>query len=483
MSFIRENKNYVVLLLVMLGIGILMIDQLDVSIKLMTVAVMFYAIFLLGIVFIKPLMLENKWWENVFYLFLFSAFFGPAILNYSIGPFSLFPFRILFPFMAVIFLYLYFKDSVFTWNQIHTKKVLWLFVFWLVYALLSLLWVKSLTQGVMDLIFLLMGIGIIFFMVFLITKYKQFQYIFNIWIVSFLVILGIGVINHVLRIHLPISRISSANPFYGYIPTSVFVNENDFASFLSLSIFFVLSGILYFRNLFVRTAGLLLILVSIYMLEVTSSRANILAVVIGLGFWFVFLTEVKFKIKLIFWASIASGISSILFFEKVNSLFNAIYQLVLSLIVTSGSDETSTDIRLNLLKNSLIFLQNTFGFGVGTGNSEFFMKNYAVYPTGNIVNVHNWWVEILVNYGVVIFTLYCLIYLYLVKELYVINKDIPEQSQLKVVSVALLLAMIVFPLSSVSPSSQIALNYFWVLYGFVIAFINYYRVNNQEELK
>jgi teichuronic acid biosynthesis protein TuaE len=86
-----------------------------------------------------------------------------------------------------------------------------------------------------------------------------------------------------------------------------------------------------------------------------------------------------------------------------------------------------------------------------------------------------------VNYGVVIFTLYCLFYLYLLKELYVINRNLPEQSLLKLFSVALLLAMVVFPLSSVSPSSQIALNYFWVLYGFVIAFINYYKVNYQEE--
>ncbi|MBN3554190.1 O-antigen ligase family protein [Fictibacillus nanhaiensis] len=483
MSFIRENKNYLVLLLVMLGLGIFMIDQLDVSIKIMTVGVMFYTFFLLGIISIKPLMIQNKWWENIFYIFILSAFFGPALLNYNIGPFSLFPFRILFPLIVLIMLYLYFKDLVFTWNQLYTKKVLLLFVFWLTYALTSLIWVKSLSQGVMDLIFLLMGIGIIVFMVSFANKQKKINTIYSIWMVSFLLILGMGVINHFFHIHLPISRISTANPIYSYIPTSVFVNENDFASFISLSIFFVLSAILYYRSKFIKFIGLMLILISIYMLDITSSRANILAVFIGLGFWFVFLTETKSKIKLIFWGALGSGITSLLFFEKVNAIFNAIYQLVLSLIVTSGSDETSTDIRLNLLKNSFIFLENTLGFGVGTGNSEFFMKNYGVYPTGNIVNVHNWWVEILVNYGVVIFTLYCLIYLYLVKELFIINKDISEQSQLKLVSVSLLLAMVVFPLSSVSPSSQIALNYFWVLYGFVIAFINYYRVNNQEELK
>jgi teichuronic acid biosynthesis protein TuaE len=481
MSFIRENKNYVLLLLVILGLGFLMIGTLDVSIKLMTGATLVYALILLGVILIKPFLIENKWWENTFYLFIISAFFGPAILSYSIGPFSLFPFRILFPLMALVFLFLYFKDSVFSWNRIHTKKVLMLFLFWIVYAFLSLLWVKSISQGIMDLIFLSMGIGIIFFIVFLTTRKKHFHYLYIIWILSFVVILGIGVINHVLKIHLPISRIYSANPVYSYIPTSVFVNENDFASFISLSVFFILSGILYYKNIMVRSAGLLLILVSVYMLEVTSSRANILAVLIGLGFWFLFLTKTKLKIKLLFWSALGAGIVSVLFFDKVEALFNAVFQLVSSLVVTSGSDETSTDIRINLLKNSMIFLQNTFGFGVGTGNSDFYMKNFAEYSTGNIVNVHNWWIEILVNYGVVIFTLYCLFYLYLLKELYVINRNIPEQSLLKLFSVALLLAMVVFPLSSVSPSSQIALNYFWVLYGFVIAFINYYKVNYQEE--
>jgi teichuronic acid biosynthesis protein TuaE len=481
MSFIRENKNYVLLLLVMLVTGFFMLGTLDVSIKLITGAALFYVLFLLGIIFIKPFLIENKWWENTFYLFIISAFFGPAILSYSIGPFSLFPFRILFPIMALVFLFLYFKDSVFTWNRIHTKKVLMLLLFWIVYAFLSLLWVKSISQGIMDLIFLSMGIGIIFFIVFLSTRKKHFHYLYIIWISSFVVILGIGIINHVLKIHLPISRIYTANPIYSYIPTSVFVNENDFASFISLSVFFILSGILYYKNTMVRVAGILLILLSVYMLEVTSSRANILAVLIGLGFWFLFLTKTKLKIKLLFWSTFGAGIVSVLFFDKVESLFNAVFQLVSSLVVTSGSDETSTDIRINLLKNSMIFLQNTFGFGVGTGNSDVYMKNFAEYPTGNIINVHNWWIEILVNYGVVIFTLYCLFYIYLLKELYVINRDIPEQSLLKLFSVALLLAMVVFPLSSVSPSSQIALNYFWVLYGFVIAFINYYKVNYQEE--
>lgn len=483
MSFIRENKNYVLLLLVMLVTGFFMLGTLDISIKLLTGATFFYGLIILGIIFIKPYLIENKWWENTFYLFIISAFFGPAILSYSIGPFSLFPFRILFPIMALVFLYLYFKDSVFTWNRIHTKKVLMLLLFWIIYAFLSLLWVKSISQGIMDLIFLSMGIGIIYFIVFLSTRKKHFHYLYIIWVSSFAVILGIGVINHVLKIHLPISRIYTANPIYSYIPTSVFVNENDFASFISLSVFFILSGILFYKNTIVRIAGILLILVSVYMLEVTSSRANILAVLIGLGFWFLFLTKTKLKIKLLFWSTFGAGIVSVLFFDKVESLFNAVVQLISSLVVTSGSDETSTDIRINLLKNSMIFLQNTFGFGVGTGNSDVYMKNFAEYPTGNIINVHNWWIEILVNYGVVIFTLYCLFYIYLLKELYVINRDIPEQSLLKLFSVALLLAMVVFPLSSVSPSSQIALNYFWVLYGFVIAFINYYRVNDQEEQK
>jgi teichuronic acid biosynthesis protein TuaE len=483
MSFIRENKKYVLLLLVMVGLGIIMLETTNVSMKLMTAVVFVYGILLLGLIFIKPYILENKWWENTFYLFIISAFFGPAILSYSIGPFSLFPFRILFPLMAAVFLFLYFKDSIFTWNRIHTKKILLLFVFWIIYAFVSLLWVKSISQGVMDLIFLMMGIGIIFFMVFLTTRKKHFHYLYTLWILSFVIILGIGVINHLFKIHLPISRIYSANPIYSYIPTSVFVNENDFASFISLSVFFILSGILYFKNILLRIAGVLLILVSMYMLEVTSSRANILAVLIGLGFWFLFLTKTRLKIKLFFWSTLVAGIVSVLFFDKVEALFNAVFQMVSSLIVTSGTDETSTDIRINLLKNSMIFLLNTFGFGVGTGNSDFFMKNYAEYPTGNIVNVHNWWIEILVNYGVVIFILYCLFYLYLLKELYVINKNITEQSVLKLFSVALLLAMVVFPLSSVSPSSQIALNYFWVLYGFVIAFINYYKVNDQEEQK
>jgi teichuronic acid biosynthesis protein TuaE len=481
MSFIRENKHYILLLFIMFGAGIFILNTTSVSPTVLAAAALFYGCFLLSIIAVKPYLFENKIWENVFYIFIISAFFGPAILSYNLGPFSLFPFRILFPVIALMFIYLYNRKSLYTWGEIQVKRILLFLMFWLVYAFISLLWVQSLTQGIMDLIFLVMGIGIIFFIVFFSTKIKHFQYLYSLWIISFVLILGIGIVNHFLRIHLPISRIYTANPNYNYIPTSVFVNENDFASLISLSVFFVLSGILYFKNLFARAAGVILILISLYMLEVTSSRANLLAVVIGLGFWFLFLTDFKLKIKLIFWGALGTGVVSVIFYEKIEALFNAVYQLIQSLVVTSGSDETSTDIRINLLKNSMIFLEDTFGFGVGTGNSEFFMKNFAVYPTGNIVNVHNWWVEILVNYGVLVFTLYCLFYLFLLKELFIINRRLSGHSALKLVSVSLLLAMIVFPLASISPSSQIALNYFWVLYGIVIAFVNYCKVNDQEE--
>ena len=36
----------------------------------------------------------------------------------------------------------------------------------------------------------------------------------------------------------------------------------------------------------------------------------------------------------------------------------------------------------------------------------FWMINYGELYTGGIINMHNWWLEILVGYGIVIFILY-----------------------------------------------------------------------------
>ena len=46
------------------------------------------------------------------------------------------------------------------------------------------------------------------------------------------------------------------------------------------------------------------------------------------------------------------------------------------------------------------------------------MDNYAIFDTKGILNIHNWWMEILTGYGVIIFIMYIMFYIKLFLSLY-----------------------------------------------------------------
>jgi len=139
----------------------------------------------------------------------------------------------------------------------------------------------------------------------------------------------------------------------------------------------------------------------------------------------------------------------------------------------------STGVRINLAKNSLIFLGRTGGFGVGVGNAEYWMSNFPVYNTRGITNAHNWWDELLLDYGVFIFMGYVLFYLSLVAKLYKIYQRLSAGTE-KMICEALLVALVGFFLASISSSSIMALKPQWFLLAFALAFLNFQRVKRLE---
>ena len=122
----------------------------------------------------------------------------------------------------------------------------------------------------------------------------------------------------------------------------------------------------------------------------------------------------------------------------------------------------------------------TFGFGTGAGNIEHWMVNYKIYYTGTITNMHNWWMEILTGYGIIIFVGYVWIYFKMFKILY--SSYIKSNDKfIRNTSLGLISAMTAFIIGSVSSSSNMGTAWIWLLWGVVIAYIGY--VQKHMELK
>jgi teichuronic acid biosynthesis protein TuaE len=405
-------------------------------------------------------------------LMLATSFLGSALFTVSVGPIMLFPYRlILILLAALLFLKLMKREMTLTEN-IQIPFVYLFLIIWIVYSILALSWVADLTSAIKEVITLITGIMVIFFITYLFKKEENYLEFFTIWIVMGLLLIGIGFINHFLQIHLSISRISHAYEYQKGIPTSVFVNENDFGSFLGITAFFFLSLMKNGKKIFYQLVGLFGFLSCIALILITESRANYIGVFLGCVFWFIFLLSKKQKLWITCSALFVAPIIALWQLPRVLRVWELLKTQIDSLIVPQVG-KSSVDIRSHLLKNAKVYIENSYGFGVGPGNIEYYMRNVQKYDTFRNYNPHNWWAEIFAQYGFLIFTGYILMFFFLFISLWRLwKKQIHVGNSL--ISEALICGMVSFVMASISPNSFIALNYNWIFIAFVIAYINFH---------
>ncbi|OCA88268.1 hypothetical protein A8F94_10740 [Bacillus sp. FJAT-27225] len=481
-----HNKEQLLALLVGTSISVAILIGINGSLSSNLAFVFPVALFvgiLVCLVYKKKIIDRYGLLTNLLILLIATSFIGAAFLSLNVGFFSLFPYRILF--IGIIFymvLYGFLRNDVSIFlNKVSFKAPLLLLIIWLLYAILSLIWVDSVGSAIKGIVLLGFGIGLVFLMVYMIRSKQAFINVFYIWIFMAVFLIAIGLANHFFQIHLPISRIYLASAYQKMIPTSVFVNENDFASFLSITFFLFLAWFNQTRNLLVKAISIGLMIISLYLILVTSARANLLGIFFGSFIWFVFIARGTQKIKIIVLAFMMLGAGLAAFPEKIEKAIDPIINELSSLNVPADTSGGSVEIRLNLIKNGLYSVKETLGFGVGAGNAERFMENEGVFPTYGDYNVHNWWIETLTNYGFIIFLLYSCLYFSIVYHLYYYWRKARDKN-MKMLLEAFFMGMVVFSIASLGPSSIMGLNYHWLLIGLSICLINLNMLSNTESL-
>ena len=219
---------------------------------------------------------------------------------------------------------------------------------------------------------------------------------------------------------------------------------------------------------------------AIYLIVITGSRANILAILLEL---IIFLVIVNFKQKIKLIVDLVVCMLILLMFLSVpvqEGFFSQTTGQVSSVVTQTVEKIGSMYVRLNLIRNGLSFLRSKAGFGVGAGNFEYYMSNFAIYDTKRIINSHNWWLEILVNYGIFIFIGYIIFYLSIILNLRKIYYEKLNRYE-KIICEGLLISLIGFSLVSLGPSSIMAFRPQWLLFAFALAFLNY--ILNKEKAR
>ncbi|ASB87159.1 O-antigen ligase family protein [Bacillus sonorensis] len=436
-----------------------------------------------ALLLLKPYLSYDQLKMPVIYLLIAATFANNAFFTIKLGFFSLFPYRILLIVAAVWFIAEMLKSQshLEQWKQVHVKGILAFFAFWFCYGMISLLWVKSVTDGLKYLSLLAMGMFFVFLIVMYFQKLERLLLFYYIWMAMTVFLMAIGFYNHFTLHHLPSSTLYNGPLYKQHYPTSVFFNQNDFATFLAISFFFYLSFFKNIKNSYLKIAGLLLACCSVYLIFLTGSRASILGILAGLALYaFILLPRLLKR-----WVLIAAAAGFIAFAALfAGKITNVVYTLFFAPQTAHDFSEPlpSNVARANLLKNAGHYVLDTYGFGVGAGNVPYYLEHHALFDTDQVVEVHNWLVEIMANFGVIMMLGYITMYLYVMLALYRFYKK-RLASRYKLLLEGLLAALLSFLVSSISPSSISNLFFHWVFLALVIATVNTFRIKETDEIE
>lgn len=412
----------------------------------------------------------------MFIAVLFSAI-APKILSISTGMFQLSVFRAIILIAPILLSLIKIANNtnVKVANKNNRYSVYFMFI-WVIYAILSVIWVHDIKMWVRGVFFLVIGLlSIIMFL----NSFSSKDDI----LLSFNLLGLISIAHNAIGWYEVISgNYHFSNPVIAarYLrfqrPVSTFGNVNDFSLFMFFSVFILYICYKNAKKPIVKTIYFISIISTIAIIVSAESRG----IVIGLGIasiWFILNTLKRSKSKkvLIFSISLLTIFLALLpFVGNVNFNFLQIDNMYINLTEETG--------RLNLLKNGLYFLYRTMGFGVGAGNIEYWMMYEGIYPTGQLLNIHNWWAEVLVGFGIIIFTMYLIFYAKLFKSMRKTYRNSLSTLDSSI-SLSIMCIMLGYSVAGVSPSSNMDSEWLWVFWALAITYqglINPYQIQSKE---
>lgn len=329
------------------------------------------------------------------------------------------------------------------------NKVFFFFIVWYAYGLASIFWAKDPTAATRQMFYFSFYLLLIFVVLHLVKTTKEWYGIVKHMFIIFYLLTAIAVVEMMFAVHLPTSH------YYG-IPnahqsTSIFYNENDFSFFYNLMFPFVLFKISQASSKLFNIHTVLAITV-FGILYINDARLALLTTVVEILLFVLLKRKVWLKSVKQKWFALVGSlaflfISTIVLKEKIISIYD-------QLISGTGSNA----VRLNLIRDGLYMLKESHFIGVGAENFEANVHKDLFY-TGRIINPHNWWMEILANYGLFIFIGYVVILLIVLVKLWKVYAG-----QNNVLALVLFIMWIGFIFGCMAPSRLFYFNFIWFLY-------------------
>lgn len=287
--------------------------------------------------------------------------------------------------------------------------------------------------------------------------------------VAFSVFTLISLAEVVAGIRLPTSRLAGKSADAAFAATSVFGNENNLATYLTLTLPYFAVLAVVFRDVRLRALGLAGTGACLLALLYTGSKANLIAAALVLLSLLVILATDRRGRRTAIGAALVAvlavaivvpaiqGSGIIRLPDRAVSKFS--FDLLQEQVQTGVG---SGAVRSNLLGDGLGLVAQTGGVGVGAGNADTHIKSLADFP--GVSNLHDWWLEVLVNGGLVGLALYVSVYLFMFsRQLRAVRTT--EDPLVRYLALAGTTALVGFVIGSLGPSSVLAFAPMWITFG------------------
>lgn len=383
-------------------------------------------------------------------------FYLGLLISIFVHPFQIYISAIISLLLIIVNIMESYKDKKLISITLQPYNVL--MIIWFIWGVLSFFWIKSSGAWLSHILILFTAFAYAITAPVLVRKKDLIRNTKNILLFSYVLNIIIGLFEVRTGLYLFTQNRENIGVFSSLrYPLTFFYNPNDYAVFLVFGTILILFFDRIKINKISNAFFLILTLVAtIYLLIIAQARLALFAAIIAILIKMYFLIESK-KIRgtlVIFSLFLTFGL-----FEYYDTIILASESVIA---------DYSGNIRLNLIKNALHYLSDSNFIGVGAGNLKYYLDNYTIHNTMQIFDVHNWWIEILVTYGVFIFAIY--IYSYL-NVLFRASKKLYSKNNMKFIFTWLILFI---PLSIASSSAFL---YIWIWIVNAIFYNEVYKEN------
>ncbi|GAB1366670.1 hypothetical protein MASR1M36_15410 [Candidatus Cloacimonadaceae bacterium] len=277
--------------------------------------------------------------------------------------------------------------------------------------------------------------------------------------------------------HLPVSKLYGKDSF---VPTGPFYGENLLAAFILPLLPYLIFLPKVLPGKLTRVFSQLLSLACLLIVTLQGARIALLAVaamLVWLAVW-----HASWKSRLLSILLVALLGSALSFFA--GPFMRLGIAIARREIVSLSSEQVSSrlssmQIRRQLITESLEILESSHFFGVGAGNFERHMDTDRLYRTAGIINPHNYFLELMGNFGLVFLLFFLFLYGRWLYWLYLAYRH-STNVQTKYYYLMHLVSLLMFIPAASMPSSIKWNHHIWIMFALYDRIAN--PVNWRKEL-